>query len=59
VKPTLIVLPGVLKKNYEYRKTIAAENFYLLGWSGTKFTITEATYWLIVPALDNRWWWWW
>jgi hypothetical protein len=28
---------------------------YLWVWSGTKSTITEVIYWLIVPALDDRW----
>jgi hypothetical protein len=27
---------------------------YLLGWGGTKSIITEATYRLIVPTLDDR-----
>jgi hypothetical protein len=26
---------------------------FVWGWSGTKFTITEAAYWPIVPALDG------
>jgi hypothetical protein len=26
---------------------------YFLGWSGTKSTIIEATYWPVVPALDD------
>jgi hypothetical protein len=31
---------------------------YLLGWSGSKPTVTEATYWPIAPALDGKWWLW-
>jgi hypothetical protein len=27
--------------------------FSFLGWSGTKSTVTEATYWPTVPALDD------
>jgi hypothetical protein len=26
--------------------------FYFLGWTGTESTVTEATKWPIVPALD-------
>jgi hypothetical protein len=29
--------------------------FCLLGRSGTESTVTEATHWPIVPALDDRW----
>jgi hypothetical protein len=28
---------------------------YFLGWSGTESIITVATYWPIIPALDDRW----
>jgi hypothetical protein len=36
------------------------EHFYIIyffGCSGTESTSTEATYWPVVPALDERWWW--
>jgi hypothetical protein len=32
---------------------------FLCDWSGTQSTVTAATYWPIVPALDERWWWLW
>jgi hypothetical protein len=32
----------------------STELVHLLGWSGTKSTINEVTYWPIVPALDDR-----
>jgi hypothetical protein len=28
---------------------------YVLGWSGTKSTISTPIYWFIIPALDDRW----
>jgi hypothetical protein len=31
----------------------------LFGWNGTESTITEATYWPTVPALDDKLWWLW
>jgi hypothetical protein len=33
--------------------------YLFLGWNGTKFTITEASIWRIVPVPDDDWWWVW
>jgi hypothetical protein len=32
---------------------------YLLGWSGTKSTITATIYRFIIASIHDRWWWLW